>query len=58
MNFFAPIMRFKLLANHIKDQVILVHPRFKKVFLEGKCLENDVVETKDKHPYSNGTDVI
>jgi hypothetical protein len=51
-------MRFKLLANHIKDQVILVHPRFKKVFLEGKCLENDVVETKDKHPYSNGTDVI
>ena len=42
-----------------KDQVILIHSKknFKKNS-QGKCLWNDLVQTKDKSPYSNHTDVI
>ena len=50
-------MQLELLANHTKDQVILMHFEKKKIF-KGKCMYNILVETEDENPYSNHTDVI
>jgi hypothetical protein len=46
------IIKLKFLANHIKDQVILIHFEI-MLFFERKWLYNDLVETKDIDAYSN-----
>jgi hypothetical protein len=52
------IIQIKSLANCIKDQVILIHFGFFNFFLKEDACKNNLVEIKDKDPYSNCTDVI
>jgi hypothetical protein len=51
------MMELKLLANHIDNQVILIHFEF-FIISWRKMLVKQFVDTKDEDPYSNRTDVI
>ena len=50
-------MQLGIVAHHIKYQVILIHLGI-LLFSKGEYLSNNLVETKDKDPYSNYMDVI
>ena len=50
-------MELKLLANHIDSQMILI--QFEIIIISWrKMLVKQFVDTKDKDPYSNRTNVI
>jgi hypothetical protein len=51
------MMELKLLANHIDNQVILIHFEF-FIISWRKMLVKQFVDTKDEDPYSNHTYVI